>query len=63
MGAFSQQKLSIDSELVMRSAEEALPPSSTVITATANTQSNYVWLYPVSFLVVLGVGIGLSYLI
>ena len=62
MGAFSQQKLSIDSELVMRSAAEALPPTSTPV-AVANKEPSYVWLYPVSFLAVLGMGIGLSYLI
>ena len=63
MGAFSQQKLTIDSELVMRSAEEALPPTSTEVIPKGAREPSYVWLYPVSFLAVLGMGIGLSYLI
>ncbi|WP_300580670.1 AAA family ATPase [uncultured Pseudoalteromonas sp.] len=63
VGAFSQQKLSIDSELVMLSAAEALPPTSTPVATVTNKEPSYVWLYPVSFLAVLGMGIGLSYLI
>ena len=62
MGAFSKQLTMIDSDIVMRSAQEALPPSA-LSSVSIEQQSSFNWLYPLAFLTVLSLGIGLSFIL
>ena len=62
MGAFSKQLTMIDSDIVMRSAQEALPPSA-LSSVSIEQQSSFNWLYPLAFLAVLSLGIGLSFIL
>ncbi|KPH61412.1 AAA family ATPase [Pseudoalteromonas porphyrae] len=61
VGAFSKQLMMIDSDIVMRSAQEALPPT-TLSSELKTDKTSYHWLFPVAFLVVLSMGIGLSFI-
>ncbi len=61
MGAFSKQLMVIDSDIVMRSAEEALPPSA-IKNELKTDQSSSSLLLPLGFIAVLGLGIGLSFI-
>lgn len=64
VGAFSQHKMVVDSEIVMRAAAEALPQNDSHQTQGANQQlASYAWLYPIAFIGVLALGVGLSYVI
>lgn len=64
VGAFAQQKTAVDSDIVMRSAAEALPQSDAYQTQHTKQQAaSYAWLYPIAFIGVLALGVGLSYVI
>ena len=61
MGAFSKQVMVIDSEIVMRSAEEALPPSVLQSEVPSEAKTSKL-LIPFVFITVLGAGVGLSFI-
>jgi len=61
MGAFSKQVMVIDSDIVMRSAEEALPPSVLQSEVRDEKKAGH-WIIPFAFLTMLGAGVGLSFI-
>ena len=51
----------IDSDIVMRSAEEALPPSVLQSEVRDEKKAGH-WIIPFAFLTMLGAGVGLSFI-